>query len=137
MGGNYRMDDIQAAILSVKCKYISEWTEKRIGVAQKYDSFFKPKGYKVIEVLPESKCVYHLYTVEVDDRNNTVMKLKESGIACGIHYPITMNMQPACSYLGYKKGDFPVSENIASKILSLPIYPELSESDIGFITDCF
>ena len=137
MAGNYRMDDIQAAILSVKCKYISDWTDRRITLARKYDEILKKKGYKVIEVTADSKCVYHLYVVEVENRNEIIAKLKENGIDTGIHYPIPMNLQPACKELNYKKGSFPISENIADRILSLPLYPEMDEESLLLITSLF
>ena len=133
MAGNYRMDDMQAAILNVKCKYISHWTEQRISLARRYDGILKAKGYKVIEVESGSKCVYHLYIVEVGNRDDVIENFKNLGIEFGIHYPIPMSLQPACSSLGYKKGDFPVSEDIASKIISLPLYPEMSEQVVDTV----
>ena len=135
MAGNYRMDDIQAAILSVKCKYITQWTELRIQAAKKYNDLLGPYGLKVIEVLPEAKCVYHLYVVEVDCREKIMKEFKAQKIGCGIHYPIPMSLQPACSFLGHKKGDFPVSEKVAERILSLPMYPELTETSIKNVTE--
>ena len=129
-GGNYRMDDIQGAILSVKCKYISEWTNRRIAIAQQYNKALKKKGYKIMEILPHVKCVYHLYVIEVDNRKQMMDHFQENNVNCGIHYPITMGLQPACVELGYKKGDFPVSERVASRILSLPIYPEMTNEAV-------
>ena len=126
MAENYRMDDIQAAVLGVKCRYLKRWTERRIALAGQYDDILKPKGYKVIHVEPESRCVYHLYVVETDCRQELVQKFKTEGIGYGIHYPIPMSLQPACRDLGYRQGDFPVSEFISGKILSLPLYPEMT-----------
>ena len=135
MAGNYRMDDLQAAILSVKCKYLSQWTDSRIKAAKKYDAILKPKGHKVIEVCPDTKCVYHLYVIEVDDRKELMEELNNQNIGCGIHYPVTMGLQSACRFLGYKEGDFPVSEEVAKKILSLPLFPELTDEAIKKVTD--
>ncbi|MCY4524533.1 MAG: DegT/DnrJ/EryC1/StrS family aminotransferase [Halobacteriovoraceae bacterium] len=135
MAGNYRMDDIQAAILSVKCRYISDWTERRISIAKKYDEILKKRGFKVIEIMPGSRCVYHLYVIEVKDRSEIMQKLHQNGVGTGIHYPIPINLQPACVELGYKRGSFPISEEMADKILSLPIYPEMTDESILYVTD--
>ncbi|MEE3078572.1 MAG: DegT/DnrJ/EryC1/StrS family aminotransferase [Bdellovibrionota bacterium] len=137
LAGNYRMDGIQAAVLGVKLKYISDWTEKRITVAKKYDEVLKAKGFKVTEVKENAKCSYHLYVVEVSNRKEVMSALKEVNIGTGVHYPIPMHMQPACSHLGYKKGDFPVSEAAAERIVSLPICPELTDEQIQYVLDNF
>lgn len=133
MAGNYRMDDIQAAILSVKTKYISRWTQRRIEIAAAYDSAFRAARRKVIEVLPGARCVYHLYVIETSDRDSLMSDLKSKDIDTGIHYPVPMNMQPACKYLGYKEGDFPVSESVSRRIVSLPIFPELSSKQQDYV----
>lgn len=133
LAGNYRMDGIQAAILSIKTKYISKWTDRRIAIAKRYDEAFSAKGIKTISVKPDSKCVYHLYTIEVDNRNEFMEKLKEEGISTGIHYPVPMNLQPACEGLGYKKGDFPLSEYASTKLVSLPICPYLSNDQQEYV----
>lgn len=135
--GNFRMDGIQAAILSVKNKYISNWTENRIKAASFYDEYLKSKGFKVIERLEGAKCVYHLYPIEVSNRDEVMKYLKDKGISSGIHYPIPLHMQPALKYLGYKEGDFPESERIAKSMLSLPIFPEITEEQQKYVIDTF
>ena len=137
MAGNYRMDDIQAAVLNVKLKYLDEWTNKRIAAASYYDQRLKEAGYKVIEVEPENKCVYHLYVVEVSNRDEVMNHLKKNQIASGIHYPVPMHLQPACKELGYNKGDFPVCEKSAKRILSLPIFPEITQEQQDHVIDTF
>lgn len=133
LAGNYRMDGIQAAVLSVKSKYISEWTNLRIKAAKYYDEKLSNTDLKVITVQEDSKCVYHLYVVEVSNRDEAIKHLNDNGISCGIHYPIPMHMQPACSHLPYKEGDFPVSENASRRILSLPIFPEITREQQDFV----
>lgn len=128
--GNFRMDGIQAAILSVKAKYISKWTDGRRAAAEKYDKVIGEAGFKVIKPREGSKCVYHLYPVEVENRDEVMEHLKSVKIGCGIHYPIPLHMQPALKYLGYKEGDFPISERSASKMVSLPIFPEITDEQI-------
>lgn len=127
LAGNFRMDGLQAAILSVKLKYIGEWTKKRQAHGARYNELLKGSGLKVIETLPGAECVYHIYLVELSNREEVMNHFKEMGIACGIHYPIPLHLQPALSGLGYKKGDFPVTEKCSERILSLPMYPEMTK----------
>ncbi len=132
VAGNYRMDGMQAAILSVKVKYLREWTKSRIRNAEVYDRLLKPLGFQVIERNggSGSRSVYHLYVVEVSNRDAVMKHLGKKEIACGIHYPVPMSLQPALSDLGYREGQLPVSEKAAGRILSLPMYPELTEAQI-------
>ena len=126
-GINSRLDDLQAAILRVKLKHLKKWTEKRIQKAKIYDELLKNcNEIKTPEVLPYVKHVYHLYVIRVKNRDKIQQKLKEEGIATGIHYPIPLHLQPAYKYLGHKENDFPITEKVSKEILSLPIYPELS-----------
>lgn len=130
VGINSRLDNLQAAILRVKLRRLDEWTQKRIEKAKIYDEAFKGNSAIVTpEVAEGNKHVYHLYVIRVKNRQALQAKLKEAGIATGIHYPIPLHLQPAYKHLGYKKGDLPVTEEIVDEILSLPIYPELSEDD--------
>jgi dTDP-4-amino-4,6-dideoxygalactose transaminase len=137
MAGNFRMDGIQGAVLNIKTKYISEWTDQRISRAALYDKILKEKGFKVIEVQESAKCVYHLYIVEVSNRDEVQEHLKKSEIACGIHYPIPMHRQPAMAKSDYKLGDFPETERVSERILSLPIYPELTDEQVKYVCEKF
>jgi dTDP-4-amino-4,6-dideoxygalactose transaminase len=137
IAGNFRMDGIQAAILTVKLEHLKKWTEDRLKHALQYDSILKPKGFQVLEPFSESAPVYHLYVVEVSNRKEVLDHMEKQNIACGVHYPIPMSQQPALRDLGYKVGEFPESERAAQKIMSLPIFPELTETQIQFITDEF
>ena len=126
---------MQGAILNVKLKYIEKWTEQRRENAKIYDSILKPKGVKVIKPTEGSNPVYHLYVIESDDRDRVSKILGEKGIASGVHYPIPLHLQPAFEYLNYKKGEFPVTEKIADRILSIPIFPELQKNQIERICE--
>ena len=126
LAGNFRMDGIQAAVLSVKLRHLNDWTNKRIAHAKRYDELLKASGLKVIKTLPGAKCVYHIYLIELSNRDAVMNHFKEKGIQCGIHYPIPLPLQPALQYLGHKKGDFPVTERCSEQILSLPMYPEMT-----------
>jgi dTDP-4-amino-4,6-dideoxygalactose transaminase len=128
--GNFRMDGIQAAILDVKLKYLQSWTEKRRELAAHYESILKSKGFKTIGVKSNAKCVYHIYLVEVSNREEVVEHFKNKQIHCGVHYPIPLHLQPALKHLEYKKGDFPVTEKAAERILSLPMYAELTNAEV-------
>lgn len=135
--GNFRMDGIQAAVLDVKLKYLHEWTEKRIKLAKVYDSILKEKGFKTISVKPQAKCVYHIFLVEVSNRSEVMEHFKKLNIGCGVHYPIPLHLQPALKDLGYKEGDFPVTERCAQRILSLPMYAELTEKEVRTVCEEF
>lgn len=128
--GNFRMDGMQAAILDVKLKYLNGWTEKRRELASYYESLLKPHGFKTITVRPEAKCVYHIYLVEVSNRDEVMDHFKKVDIHCGVHYPIPLHLQPALKHLEYKKGDFPVTEKASERILSLPMYAELTKEEV-------
>jgi len=130
-GCNSRLDTLQAAVLNVKLKYLEEWNEKRRKNAKLYDELLGAVPDVIIpKVLPCVIPVYHLYVVRVKKRDRIRQLLSEGGIATGIHYPIPLHLQKAYSYLGYKAGNFPVTEEVAQEILSLPMFPELREEEI-------
>lgn len=126
-GFNYRMDGIQGAILRVKLRHLEDWTEARRAHAKRYSSLLK--GSPEVEVpveLEDRRHVYHVYAVRCRDRDALQRHLQAEGIQTGLHYPIPVHLQKAHADLGYKPGDFPVSEAAARNVLSLPIYPEMS-----------
>lgn len=128
-GYNSRLDEIQAAILSTKLKHLDEWNEKRRVYASLYNKLFK----EIVETPLEHnnrKHVYHLYVIQTEKRDELISYLKENGIGTGIHYPIPLHLQEAYKDLGYKSGDFPISEKFSSRILSLPMFPELKDWEI-------
>ncbi len=135
-GYNGRLDAIQAAILRIKLKHLGEWNAARRKKAKLYDQLLA--GVKGVTVVPEpawSESVYHLYVIKVADRDTVQKKLSDKGVATALHYPIPLHLQNAYKGLGYQKGDFPVSEKQAEEILSLPMFPELTEEQIRYVAD--
>jgi dTDP-4-amino-4,6-dideoxygalactose transaminase len=130
VGYNGRMDSIQAGFLDVKLKHLSKWTEQRRAAASRYRSMLQSVPGVVAPYEPEnSKAVYHLYVVRVGNRDQVMAQLAEAGIGTGIHYPVPVHLQSAYSFLGYRKGDLPLTEKLASEILSLPMFPHLTAED--------
>lgn len=137
VGHNYRLEGIQAAILNVKMKYIESWTELRRHNAQLYRQFLSdiPEIIPPVE-MPWAKHVYHLFVARVQKRDELRTYLEKLEISTGLHYPIPLHLQKAYSELGYKKGDFPIAESYANEILSLPMFPELTEEQIEYVASC-
>lgn len=136
LGHNYRMEGIQGAVLGVKLKHLEKWTEMRRSVAQKYNSLFSECTEITTPFEADySKHVYHLYVVKVDSekRDKLVNFLAENGISTGLHYPVPLHLQECFSSLGYKKGDFPVTEELAESAISLPMYPEMTDEQIEYV----
>lgn len=133
-GFGHRLDSLQAAILSVKLKYINQWTEMRRRNAKLYNKLLEDVAECITPIeMPNAKHVYHLYVIKAKKRNELQAYLASKGISTGIHYPIPLHLQPAYSHLNIKKGAYPVAEKVSEEILSLPMYPELSEENINFI----
>lgn len=133
-GFNCRMDGIQAAILSVKLRHLDDWTEKRRKHADAYSRLLSNMpGVKTPKDVENVRAVYHLYVVRVNNRSELQKHLKEKEIETGIHYPIPLHRQPAYAYMKLPEGSFPIVEENARQILSLPMYPELTEQQIGFV----
>jgi dTDP-4-amino-4,6-dideoxygalactose transaminase len=134
IGYNMRLDELQAAFLSVKLKFLSQWTAERQKIAGWYNE--RLKGIRDL-ILPEvaegATHVYHLYVVRSSRRNELQQFLSEKGIGTMIHYPIPPHLQKAYSHLNFKKGEYPVSEDMADTCLSLPLYPGLGEGEVDFI----
>lgn len=136
-GYNGRLDSIQAGILSVKLRRLADWNEKRREVARRYDRLLASVEGVVPPHTPEwSKPVYHLYVVRVPDRPGLQRCLSENGIDTGIHYPVPLHLQKAYANYGFRPGDFPVTEKAADEIVSLPMYPELTESQQARVVEC-
>lgn len=136
LGINSRLDSIQAAVINVKLKYIDQWNEKRRSHAARYSELLKDlKNVVFPYTAPFNSHVFHQFTLQVQDRSGLQKFLGEKGIASGIHYPIPLHQQPVFSNLEYKNGDFPVSEQIAKNVISLPVYPELPEDQLDFVVE--
>ena len=131
-----RLDNLQAAFLSIKLKHLPEWNKGRRAAAKRYDWLLSeaPRVTPMTE-LPGVEAVYHLYVVQVDDRDAVRAKLGDAGVDTGVHYPVPLHLQPAWEYLGCKRGQFPVSERLAEHILSLPMFPEISEAQVDFVAE--
>ncbi|HXX44130.1 MAG TPA: DegT/DnrJ/EryC1/StrS family aminotransferase [Candidatus Acidoferrales bacterium] len=127
-GYNGRLDSIQAGILRVKLSHLPTWNEKRRNIAKNYHEMFSDLGVDI--QLPEesssARSVYHLYVIRVANREQLRAHLADAQIDTGIHYPIPVHLQKAYAHLGFGPGDFPVSEAVASEIISLPIFPQLT-----------
>ena len=127
-GYNGRLDAIQAGILSVKLKHLDQWNKQRQTCASRYNELFKDASDIGLPATPEwSKPVFHLYVIRVPNRESLQQYLTQHSIGTGLHYPIPLHLQYAYNSLGYKKGVFPVVEAVASEILSLPMFPGLTE----------
>lgn len=137
VGYNHRMDSLQAAVLLAKLPHLEAWTKKRRSHAARYDGHLRKEGFKVVSVPGEAKSAYHLYVVEVANRAEVQHELQSAGAATGIHYPTPLHLQPAMAFLGYRKGQLPISERVSDRILSLPLYPELAEDDVDYICESF
>lgn len=137
VGMNSRLDEVQAAILRVKLKYLESWTEGRIKNAKRYDRLFLKAGLDEAVRLPYiqegNRSVYNQYVICAPKRDELRAHLSNAGIGTEIYYPLPLHLQKCFKYLGYKKGDFPVSEKSAKGALALPIYPELKEAEQKYV----
>lgn len=134
IGFNMRMDELQAAILSVKLKYLAEWTSQRQQIAAWYDKALNGIGDLVLpSIADDSTHVYHLYVIRTNKRYELQAYLDKNGIGSLIHYPIPPHLQLAYQHLGFNKGDFPIAEEIADTCLSLPLWPGMTEENIMVI----
>ncbi len=127
-GGNFRLDALQAAILDVKLGKLLVWSERRRELATIYNELLA--GFQVLKPRALATPVYHLFVVEVSNRQAVMEHLQSQGIGCGIHYPVTLNQQPAFKAYGYKSGQFPISERMVERILSLPFFPEMTLNQV-------
>jgi dTDP-4-amino-4,6-dideoxygalactose transaminase len=144
-GYNHRLDTLQAAVLRVKLPHLDAWKEARRQHAELYNRLLAPASVSTPQEADYAESVYHLYVIQVDKeeregasallRDELMTHLRARGIATGIHYPIPVHLQEACRDLGYEHGSFPVTEHAAKRILSLPMYAELTPSMITYVAD--
>ena len=132
-GVNSRLDAIQAAILRVKLKYLDGWNAARRKNAKLYSELLKESDVVVPTTLDYVEPVFHLYVIRNKKRDRLMEHLRYKQISVLVHYPVPIHLQPAYKELGYKKGDFPVTEAAAEEILSLPVFPELEEKEIEYV----
>lgn len=134
-GRNSRLDGIQAAILSAKLPHIESWTEKRISRAAKYQELLADSVITLPQVRPGDRHVYHVYVIQIDNRDQVKEKLQKAGITSLIHYPTPLPLLPPYAHQGHKPEDFPVASSMVQRILSPPIYPELTDEMIEYVVD--
>jgi dTDP-4-amino-4,6-dideoxygalactose transaminase len=134
-GYNRRLDTLQAAVLRVKLKHLDEWNDARRQHAKSYRRLLEQNGIVTPYAVAHAESVWHLYVIRSGQRDALKEHLAGRGIGVGIHYPIPIHLQPAYRDLGYRQGDFPVTEEYAHQILSLPMYAELTAEVIGRIAE--
>jgi dTDP-4-amino-4,6-dideoxygalactose transaminase len=146
VGWNARLDGFQAAVLRVKLKYISQWTEARRNVARRYDELFRKagladtgryprQGVMLPHEVPGSRHVWHQYVIRTERRDALREFLAARKIGSEIYYPVPLHLQEALAGLGYKQGSFPEAERAAREVLALPIFPELREDEQETVVD--
>jgi dTDP-4-amino-4,6-dideoxygalactose transaminase len=136
MGGNHRLDTLQAAVLRVKLRYLDIWNAMRRNWAAHYDQLLA--SYELIRPLMSINVehVFHLYVVQVESRDAIQTFLGSKGIATGVHYPLPLHLQPAFANLDYHLGDFPMAEQSAPRLLSLPMFAELTAAEVEYVAEC-
>ena len=134
-GTNSRLDTMQAAILRVKLRYLDRWNAARNEHAKAYSSALSDGPFALPKIAPNRTHIFHLYVIQTENRAAIQQALNERGVATGIHYPIPIHLQEACKDLGYRRGDFPLTEQASGRILSLPMFPELTKQQTELVTD--
>ncbi|WP_430884118.1 DegT/DnrJ/EryC1/StrS family aminotransferase [Fusibacter sp. JL216-2] len=135
LGVNSRLDEIQAALLSVKLRHYDDLRKKRACIADKYLKGIKNKKIKLPLIKEGSEHVWHLFIIETNDRENLQQYLQEKDIGTQIHYPIPPHLSEAYNCLGYTEGDFPITEKYASRVLSLPLYDGMTDEEIQYVIE--
>ncbi len=130
IGGNFRLDGIQGAVLNVKLKYLDDWNEKRRQNAALYDSLFAGSLVRTPVIDTGNVSIYHQYTITVPERDELQKYLADNDIGSAVFYPKPLHLQDCFTEFGYKQGDMPVAEKLCNEVLSLPVYPELSQEEI-------
>ncbi|HWR91656.1 MAG TPA: DegT/DnrJ/EryC1/StrS family aminotransferase [Desulfobacterales bacterium] len=132
-----RLDAIQAAVLRIKLKRLAQWNQARRAHASVYNQLLADiPGVSVVKEADFAQSVFHLYVIRVDDRDGLQDFLSERGVGTGLHYPLPLHLQKAYAHMGLRKGDFPVSERTAERLLSLPMYAELTRERVEYVVDC-
>jgi dTDP-4-amino-4,6-dideoxygalactose transaminase len=136
VGWNARMDGIQGAILSAKLKHIEEWNERRRRNARKYSELLTGVPGVILPTEADgNRHVYHVYAIRVQGRDSLMTRLREEGVNCAIHYPVPIHLQKAYDNLRLQKGSLPISERCAEEFLSLPMFPELTQTGMEYVSD--
>jgi len=130
VGYNYRMDGFQGAVLRVKLKHLSEWTQKRQQIAAQYRQLLSGARVEVLADDPRNESVYHLFVVYVDRRDMIRAELEKCGVQSAIHYPVPVHLQKAYAPLGYKAGDLPNTDRACERVFSMPLFPEMTSEQV-------
>lgn len=136
VGGNFRLDALQAAIVTAKLRHLDEWTAGRQRNAKKYDQLFAQAGLPVVTPsVVANRHIFNQYVIRVQDRNELQAHLQKKGIGTEVYYPVPMHLQECFAYLGVKPGAFPESERAAKETVALPVYPEVSEPQLQYVVE--
>jgi dTDP-4-amino-4,6-dideoxygalactose transaminase len=135
IGHNSRLDEIQAAILRVKLKYLDNWIERRIEIAKIYSEGLKDLDVTVPEVKPYLRHVYHQYVIRTKHRDELQEYLSNKGIGTAIYYPLPLHLQECYKDLGYREGDLPEAEKASKEVIALPMWPELTNEEVNYIVE--
>ena len=135
IGHNSRLDEIQAAILRVKLKYLDNWIERRIEIAKIYSEGLKDLDVIVPEVKPYLRHVYHQYVIRTKHRDELQEYLSNKGIGTAIYYPLPLHLQECYKDLGYREGDLPEAEKASKEVIALPMWPELTNEEVNYIVE--
>ncbi len=137
VGYNARLDEIQAAILRIKLRRLEGWNARRLAIAKHYDQVLADTEIIRPEIPDDGRHVFHCYVVRVPGQGRDAFRdaLAADGIGTGIHYPVPIHLQEAAHFLGYRKGDLPVTEKVAPEVVSLPMYPELTDAQVETVGD--
>jgi len=135
VGYNARLDEIQAAILRIKLRKLPEWNARRLAIARHYNDRLKDSGVIAPEIPEGGRHVFHCYVIRVPGTRRDALRqyLSERGIGTGVHYPVPIHLQEASAFLGYRQGDFPVTERLAGEVVSLPMYAELTDAQVDTV----
>ncbi len=136
IGYNSRLDEIQAAVLRVKLRYLDAWNLRRQELAARYNKAFDGLTLALQHTIPGAENIYHQYVILSEKRDELCSCLKSKGVSTGMYYPVPLHLQKAYASLFYKEGDMPVSEYLSKRSLALPIYPELTEQEQDYIITC-
>jgi dTDP-4-amino-4,6-dideoxygalactose transaminase len=135
VGRNSRLDGLHAAVLSVKLKYLEEWTKKRIENAEFYDKLLQNSAIGIPKKRQNGRHVYHLYVVQVENRDSLINRLLKKGIQTAVHYPTALPLLKAYSFKNLKPSDFPIAFALSERILSIPMYAELTKDKIDYVAE--
>ena len=141
IGGNFRFDTLQAAVVQVKLRHLDAWTEARRRNAARYDRLFREAGLSSdrgpvrTPAVTTDRHIFNQYVIRVPRRDDLIEHLRKSQVGCEVYYPVPLHLQECFACLGHKAGDFPESERAAAETLALPVYPELTDEQAAYVVD--